>query len=326
MKRFLLAAILVSWSAAAGDGPGAKPVRAVAPGVHLLEGSHVADRRPDGNTIIFAATDRPVVVDTGRHVWHSAAILDFATSQRAPIPVIVNTHWHLDHSSGNERIKAVFPDARLHTTSAIDAALAPDEFLRREYRQLPKGPSLLRLSQVQREEVSLARQAIDHDQFLRPDVTLSASGPMRLAGKAFDVHVTNGAVTDADVWLYDPESRIAALGDLVTLPAPYFESACPKRWREELDAVARVPFELAIPGHGAPMSRAQFEVYRVAYGKFSDCASANEDAGTCAQDWVAGVSTLLDDDSERARARRFAAYYVSFLRDNHGKSPDCKRE
>lgn len=326
MNRLLLAAILMSWTAAADSEPVSKPVRELAPGVHLLEGSHIADRGPDGNTVMFAAPDGLVVIDTGRHSWHSDAIVDFAHSQRLTIPVIVNTHWHLDHSSGNARIKAVFPNAKLHTTSAIELALAPDGFLRREYRQLPKGPSLLRLSEVQREEVSLARMAIDHDEFLRPDIAIAASGPMRLAGKEFDVHVSKGAVTDADVWLYDPESRIAALGDLVTLPAPYFETACPKRWREELEAVARVPFEQAIPGHGAPMSKSQFDLYRVAFGKFADCASANDDASTCAQDWVAGVSSLLSDDNERSRARRFASYYVSFLRDNHGKSPDCKRE
>ena len=35
------------------------------------------------------------------------------------------------------------------------------------------------------------------------------SGRMRLAGRRVDVHVTDGAVTDADVWLYDRRSRVA---------------------------------------------------------------------------------------------------------------------
>jgi hypothetical protein len=66
------------------------------------------------------------------------------------------------------------------------------------------------------------------------------------------VRVAEDAVTDADIWIYDEAARVAVLGDLVTLPAPFFETACPARWQEALDAVWATPFTLAVPGHGAP--------------------------------------------------------------------------
>ena len=81
---------------------------------------------------------------------------------------------------------------------------------------------------------------------------------MRLAGRRLDVHVTAGAVTDADVWLYDRRTRVAVLGDLVTFPSPFFETACPNAWRAALDEVWATPFRIAVPGHGAPMTREQF--------------------------------------------------------------------
>ena len=95
----------------------------------LQPGGFEPERGPDGNTIIFDAPDGLVVVDTGRHAWHSDAILAYAESARRPIAAIVNTHWHLDHSSGNGRLKARYPNARVYTTNAIDRVLAPGGFL-----------------------------------------------------------------------------------------------------------------------------------------------------------------------------------------------------
>ena len=46
------------------------------------------------------------------------------------------------------------------------------------------------------------------------------------------------AVTAGDVWLFDPATRVLAAGDLVTLPAPFLDTACPERWKAALDRVA----------------------------------------------------------------------------------------
>ena len=103
----------------------------VAPGLHVIRTVGVPGRGPDGNTTIIDAPDGLIVIDTGRHSQITDAILAFATARQRPIAVIVNTHWHLDHSSGNGRLKAVYPKARLYTTTAIDRVLAPGGFLAR---------------------------------------------------------------------------------------------------------------------------------------------------------------------------------------------------
>ena len=82
------------------------PPQEIAPGVVLLRGAILPERGPDGNTVVFDAPEGLVVVDTGRHAWHSDAILAFARAGTRPVAAIVNTHWHLDHTSGNGRIKA----------------------------------------------------------------------------------------------------------------------------------------------------------------------------------------------------------------------------
>ncbi len=317
----MLFALLLATELAA-QTPAAPPIRKLAAGVHLQPGSFEQGRGPDGNTIIFDAPDGLVVVDTGRHVWHSDAILAYARERGRPIAAIVNTHWHLDHSSGNGRLKAVYPNAGVYTTSAIDRVIAPGGFLTRNLEDA-RGMLGQEMPAVQREEIQIFLDTMAHPEVLRPDVVLDRSQRMRLAGRRFDVHVTNGAVTDADVWLYDRRTRIAVIGDLVTFPAPFFETACPQRWREALDEVWATPFRIAIAGHGEPMTRDQFNMWRVAYGAFIDCAGSSAEPAACAAAWAQGTASFNTDDLSQRRATGMAEYYVGYLRENGGKSVDC---
>jgi glyoxylase-like metal-dependent hydrolase (beta-lactamase superfamily II) len=303
--------------------PMAPPPREIAPGAALLPGGFEPGRGPDGNTMVFDAPQGLVVVDTGRHVWQSDAILAYAEAHGRPIAAIVNTHWHLDHSSGNGRLKARFPNARVYATNAVDRVLAPGGFLMRNLEGARGMLAGSELSDVQREEVQIFLATMEHSEVLRPDVVLERSERMRLAGRRFDVHVTDGAVTDADVWLYDRRAHVAVIGDLVTLPAPFFETACPARWRAALDEVWETPFSIVIPGHGEPMTRDQFGAWRAAYGAFIDCVNSDSEAAQCAQGWSEGVAQFLTDDRAQRMAPQMAEYYVGMLRENGGKSPDC---
>jgi glyoxylase-like metal-dependent hydrolase (beta-lactamase superfamily II) len=144
---------------------------------------------------------------------------------------------------------------------------------------------------------------------------------MRIGAHRFDVHVAHNAVTDADVWLYDRRSRVAVLGDLVTLPAPYLDTACPDGWRAALAEIQETPFRIAVPGHGAPMSRADVALYARAMDTFLDCVSTDASAEQCAAMWAEAAAPLLWEGS---RAVEYAAEYVPYLRENGGRAPDCQ--
>ena len=113
---------------------------------------------------------------------------------------------------------------------------------------------------------------------------------------------------------------------LVTLPAPFFETACPARWQDALDEVWATPFSVAIPGHGEPMSRAQFDTYRRAFSAFRGCVGGDTAPADCAAAWTRDVGEFLPTDGDRRQATQYAAYYVDFLRKNGGASPDCARK
>ncbi|MBL8532135.1 MAG: MBL fold metallo-hydrolase [Hyphomonadaceae bacterium] len=322
MAQAMLFTLLLALLQSPAEPPPPPEATEVARGVYVLPGSFLPGRGPDGNTVIFDAPEGLVVVDTGRHQWHSDAILALAQQHDRPIAAILNTHWHLDHSSGNGRLQAAFPHAQVFATGAVDRALAADGFLTRNRA----GAEAARDSAagVQREEIDIFLATMAAPEALRADVVINSSQRLGLAGRALNLRVAERAVTDADLWLYDRRTRVAVLGDLVTLPAPFFETACPERWRTALDQVWATPFRIAIPGHGAPMSRAQFDAYRQAYGAFVDCVNSAAEASACAAQWSENIAQFTASDPRARRmAPQMAEYYVGYLRAGGGQSPDC---
>jgi glyoxylase-like metal-dependent hydrolase (beta-lactamase superfamily II) len=320
--RIVLAALAVVQ--AVSTQPVAPAPREIAPDIYLLPGAMLPDRGPDGNTVAIIGPAGLVVIDTGRHPWHSDGILAFARGRGLAIAAIVNTHWHLDHSSGNRRIKAAYPDAKVYTSTAVNRALAPGGFLARNAAAARERPTDPKASAVRREETALFLATMDAADSLRPEVAVDRSEVMSLAGRQLDVRVAADAVTDADLWLYDEKTAIAVIGDLVTFPAPFFESACPAGWEKALDDVWATPFRVAIPGHGAPMTRHEFDLYRKAFAAFRSCVNGDAAPAACAETWTKGVASFLATAADREQAAEYATYYVDFLRKGGGRSADCR--
>jgi glyoxylase-like metal-dependent hydrolase (beta-lactamase superfamily II) len=316
--------VIVAFGQTGASAPPPPLAREIAPDTFLIPGAMPPDRGPDGNTVILVAPSGLIVIDTGRHPWHSDAILTFARNRRLPVASIANTHWHLDHSSGNRRVKAAYPQAKVYTTRAVDRAVGPGGFLTRNASAARERPPDPNASAVRREETELFLATMDASDSLRADVPVEQSGDLTLAGRPLAVHVATDSVTDADLWLYDAKTGVAVIGDLVTLPAPFFETACPARWQTALDEVWSTPFRLAVPGHGPPMTRGEFDTYRRAFGNFRTCVESDTSPATCATAWTKDLGALLATDGDRRQATEYATYYVDFLRKNGGRSPDCR--
>src|SRR5437868_2930080 len=90
---------------------------------HLISGAVPLNSGPDGNTIVLGAPKGLIVFDTGRHPEHAQAILDYAKARHRPIVAIVNSHWHLDHTTGNWDIRRAYPHVQVYASDAIQGAL-----------------------------------------------------------------------------------------------------------------------------------------------------------------------------------------------------------
>jgi glyoxylase-like metal-dependent hydrolase (beta-lactamase superfamily II) len=325
-QRILFAMIAIGTFA--GARVGAAPVAAplpleIAAGVWMIPGGILPNREPDGNSVVFDAPRGLIVVDTGRHLWHREALLSLARAQKKAIIAIVNSHWHLDHVSGNSALRAAYPGLHVYASNAIDGALTG--FLAASVQDAPSYLNDPRISEELREDIRADVLTIQNGADLKPDVVITESGMMSLGGRALKINLAQNAATSGDIWVYDPKTRIAAVGDLVTLPTPFLETACPDGWKLALAEIAATPFETAIPGHGGPMTHGQFLLYRQTFAAFIDCSTAATPKDECAARWTNSIRPLLGPESaDTERVQRAATYYVEMLRANGGKSKYCE--
>ncbi len=324
LAAFALAALTCGSPATAQIKAEPRPeFRLVVPDVWFLRGEFLPKREPDGGTVIFRAPEGLIVLDTGRHPWRQDAILAFARDRRLPIVAIVNSHWHLDHTSGNARLLEANPVARVIASRAIEGALK--DFFPKSAADTRAYLASGKAAPETAEDLEADLKVMEDPRPLTPDTPIDRSQRMIIGGRTFDVHLAPDAATAGDVWLYDPRARVAAVGDLVTLPAAFLDTACPAGWRKALAEVWATPFQIALPGHGSPMTRASFASYRSAFDALMDCSASARPKEVCAAAWTQAVRPLLDSGQlALGRASGMTADYVDMLRAHGGKSAFCK--
>jgi len=306
MERTL--AVIATLVACRGPQPAAPAHTAYDPMPTVIAGAFPPDRGPDGNSVVLRAPRGLIVVDTGRHPAHQDKLLAFAHEAGAPIAAIVNTHWHLDHTGGNARLRAVYPGAEIVATRAVEGALVG--FFPNGRAQ---GDALIasgKATPQQIEDIRLGRAAVDDTRNLLPTRPIARAGAVDIAGRRIDLHVAPFAATEADLWIYDAATQTVIAGDLVVAEVPFFDSGCPEGWRAALGEIAATPFVRLIPGHGEPMTRDAFTRWRAAFDALLDCAASTAEVATCAAGWRAGAAGFIPAGDE-ARIDEYTTYYVT---------------
>lgn len=282
-------------------------IRPLAPGVWLLPGRFERERQPDGNSLILQGPQGIVILDSGRHAEHTQALLDWVRASGQPLRAVVNSHWHLDHLGGNAMLRAAAPAMRAFAAPAVRDAVR---------RRMPESATDLERMKADPQIDEATRRMVEIDlalyarrAALEPDVLIDGPAQdLTLAGRPLRVGVAFG-VSGGDLWLFDPSSGTLAVGDFVTLPVPFFDTACPEQWRASLTELASMPFERVVPGHGPVMSRADFDRYRTAYDRLLSCAGSARDVSECSADWLSDLGPLLPAGDERG-AQGMLKYYL----------------
>jgi glyoxylase-like metal-dependent hydrolase (beta-lactamase superfamily II) len=263
---------------------------------------------PDGNTVILDAPEGLVVVDTGRHASHAEAILARAREAGKPVVAVVNTHWHLDHVTGNRDLLVANPGARLAATGAVEGALAG--FLAEAPTRARARATDSSLTEAERARARRALAALEDRDALVPREPIVSDGPVEFGGRRFELRVARAAATEADLWLVAPDEGLAVVGDLVVAPVPFFDTGCEQGWRAALADIAEAEWTMLIPGHGAPMTRADFARWRGAFESWLGCAASDRAASDCAERWMSDAAGFYTAE-DAAGARMLAEAYVS---------------
>lgn len=211
-------------------------IRALAPGVYAHEGvvampgEGAADDIADLGFVVgetgVAVIDAGGSVATGRRLL---AAIRAVTDK--PILYVINTHEHPDHVFGDaafEGLGAVFVGHRNLPRSLA----ARESFYRKAYRKF------------------LGDAAMDEVRFVAPTLLVEDESELDLGGRKLRLKAWPVAHTDCDLTVYDPDSRILFAGDLVfSGHVPVLDGSL-KGWLKALDALAALPAERVVPGHG----------------------------------------------------------------------------
>ena len=290
-----------------GACPALAQPQSLEPGVEWLPGRFVAGQQPDGNSVLIDAPDGWIVVDSGRTQAHVQALLERLRASGKPLRAIVNTHWHLDHIGGNRALRSAYPQARVIASEAIIAARSG--FLADYRKQLLDEMARRPVDDAQRVAWQREVDVIDDAAASTPDLVIGERSTLELAGLGLSIGVERQAVTAGDVWVYEPSSQVLAAGDLVTLPAPLFDTACPERWRDALARISTIRFRWLVPGHGEPLGRGQFLIYRESFERLLACAASPAPKQQCIDGWVTDAAGLFAR-AQQPLARSLLSHYI----------------
>jgi glyoxylase-like metal-dependent hydrolase (beta-lactamase superfamily II) len=254
----------------------------------LIPGTFEEGRQPDGNSIILDAPRGLIVIDTGRHKAQQEKILAAVRERGKPISVIINTHWHLDHTGGNQEIRAQYPNAQIIASTAVVGALSG--FLKDSRKEAEAYLAHEKVPNEQEAEIRGDFAAMDDTADLVPTDAVRNSGRRMVAGRPLDLHLARFAATQGDVWIFDPKTRIVFSGDLVVTFAPFLDTACVSGWKRALADIDATRFTTLVPGHGSPMTRAQFHQWRTAFTNFVDCRGTKEE---CIAGWKRDAAPFI---------------------------------
>jgi len=279
-KRFLnkywsVAAVLVAipFLAGASEGTintGSIVLIPVAPNIYAV------DPQFAGAAGAVIVTDAGViVVDThGTPATAEALIRAVDRLDAPPIRYVVNTHWHVDHHSGNEAYRSAFAgdvtiishdatrediptqgaqqykDTAPYRSFPIDAA---DEQLE---QNLDSHGTPLTAEQIA--DITAFRDAQsefvvrDSYKYSLPDVTFSQSITIHGTPTA-EIFFVDPAHTRGDAVVYLHEEKVLVAGDLLTRPILWSWSSYPSTYVQTLLELEQLEIEKIIIGHGGPV-------------------------------------------------------------------------
>jgi cyclase len=179
-----------------------------------------------------------------------------------PVRYVVNSHWHADHTHGNQ----VFRDAqRIGSTNTRIGVLQSDLPSLNRTLDIAKNQLAKLNEQAGREKdaVQLSRlrdqikpredylRTMSRFQFMAPFVTLDDNLSIQDGGREMRLLYLGVGHTDGDIVLLLPSDKIAFVGDLFFNRAiPNVQDANILEWMKTLEAVVKLDAEKYVPGHG----------------------------------------------------------------------------
>ena len=262
---------------AAGTPPAADPPRLekLADGVWGWIRHDPPGLMVDANSLVIVNDEDVVLVDAPEASRDLLAALRTITTK--PVRYVVHTHWHDDHVAGDHVWSEAFPGVELIGHAAMREYLpvrgaenrrkmidgAP-KFVAQLKQMVSEGRSPAGGDLTEEERRSYAsdfalvdryREEVPRAPLLLPTLTIDDALVLHRGGRTIEVRHLGRGHTSADLVVWLPQERIAAVGDLVGFPIPLVGSdqSHVGDWAATLAKLRALAPALIVPGHGPVM-------------------------------------------------------------------------
>jgi len=231
------------------------------------------------NAMIVEGDRDVLVVDS--HVSPAAAWAlreELKAITAKPIRYVVNSHYHFDHSHGNQ---IYGPDVQIiahefaremilagrsqHSRAReffLDSVPAQIEAMKAQLASTtdPAAKAKLEL------QIAIQQNLVEGTNAVRPtppNVTLSDRLTLHLGSREVRIMFMGRGHTGGDVVVFLPKERVIATGDLLVEGPSYAGDAYIPEWIETLERMKALDFDTVLPGHGMAFTgKAKFEHFQ----------------------------------------------------------------
>ena len=225
------------------------------------------------NCLVIVNDDHAMLVDTSVSPAAARKLVAEIASEVTdkPIRYVFNTHFHFDHSHGNQifgdDVEIVGHDyvRTQHLSNVLEqrtnrsfSALLPGQIegLEGQIAAASDAAERTRLETVLR-QLRAHQNAIQETVVKAPNVTYSDTMRIVKGGREVQLHFVGRGHTGGDTMVFLPEERIVFTGDFfVGSPGanalPFMGDGFVNEWPASLDGLRALDFEVMVPGHGAP--------------------------------------------------------------------------
>lgn len=280
------------------------------------------------NAAIIEGDDDVLVVDS--HVspggaWALREELKAITPK--PIRWVVNSHFHFDHSHGNQiygpEVQIIGHD---YTRAQMVAGKSQDSPAREFFvggvpntiknleGRLANAKTPEERAQIEN-QLAIQRNHLEGTNEVKPTpptLTLSRTLTLHRGAREIRILFLGRGHTAGDVVVYLPKERIVATGDLLIEGPSYMGDAYFTEWIDTIEALKQVDFDTILPGHGRAMTgKAKLDHWQAYVRDFWSQAQKFHKAGTPWEE----AAKLVD---LRGNATNYPAIKSPGITPNHG--------
>jgi len=219
------------------------------------------------NSAVIIGGNEALIVDSGASPRAARALLSELTAVTSkPVHYLVNTHFHFDHTFGNQ----AFPqDVSIIAHEYTRRKIAGDPLHERSYisykEGIPSQVAALRQQAAEEKDTAKQRELLKRASVLEaslqdfaevvprpPNMTVQNKLVLDLGGRQVEILHLGRGHTGGDVVVYLPRERVVCTGDFYNGYIGNMSDAYVDEWAVSLGELAKLEFATVIPGHGAP--------------------------------------------------------------------------